>query len=97
MGVAFGRKIMKIEVKKFGEILTSRTEGREAYLVSRAYLRPAQIEELIELDFEGVKVLTPSWADEFISGLRSEYGKRLVCLPSANPTVIASLQMVREF
>jgi hypothetical protein len=85
---------MKIEVKKFGEILTSRTEGREAYLVSRAYLKPIKEEESIELDFAGVKVLTPSWADEFISGLRSEYGQRLVCLPSTNPTVIASLQII---
>ena len=94
MGAYLGGKAMKIEVKKFGEILTSRSEGREAYLVSRAYLRPAQGDELVELDFEGVKVLTPSWADEFISGLRSEYGKRLVCLLSSNPTVIASLQII---
>ena len=85
---------MKIEIKKFGEILTSRTEGREAFLISRAYLKPVKNDELVELDFEGVKVLTPSWADEFISGLRSEYGQRLVYLPSSNPTVIASLQMI---
>jgi hypothetical protein len=85
---------MKIEVRKFGEILTSRSEGREAYLVSRAYLKPVQEDESVELDFQGVKVLTPSWADEFISGLRSEYGKRLVCLPSTNPSVIASLEMI---
>ena len=85
---------MRIEAKKFGEILTSRSEGREAYLVSRAYLKPAKSDELIELDFEGVKVLTPSWADEFISGLRSEYGERLICLPSSNPTVIASLEII---
>jgi hypothetical protein len=94
MGFAAGGKTMRIEIKKFGEILTSRIEGREAYLVSRAYLKPAGEDEPIELDFEGVKVLTPSWADEFISGLRSEYGKRLVCLPSSNPTVIASLQII---
>ncbi len=85
---------MKIEVKKFGEILTSRSEGREAYLVSRAYLKPVGEDEPIELDFDGVKVLTPSWADEFISGLRTEYGHRLICLPSTNPTVIASLQIL---
>jgi hypothetical protein len=85
---------MRIEIKKFGEILTSRPEGREAYLVSKAYLRPATPEEPIELDFEGVKVLTPSWADEFVGGLRSEYGNRILCLPSSNPTVIASLQMI---
>jgi len=85
---------MRIQIKKFGEILTSRPEGREAYLVSKAYLRPATANEPIELDFEGVKVLTPAWADEFISGLRSEYGQRVRCLPSSNPTVIASLEMI---
>ena len=85
---------MKIQVKKFGEILTSRVEGREACLVSLAYLKPVQKEEPIELDFDGVKVLTPAWADEFISGLRAEYGHRLICLPSTNPTVIASLQIL---
>jgi len=85
---------MKIEIKKFGEILTSRTEGREAYLVARAYLKPVKDDEPVELDFDGVKVLTPSWADEFITGLRSEYGTRLKCLPSANPTVTASLQII---
>jgi hypothetical protein len=85
---------MKIEVRKFGEILTSHSDGREAYLVSRAYLKPTAKNEVVELDFEGVKVLPPSWADEFISGLKSEYGDRLVLLPSSNPTVIASLQMI---
>jgi hypothetical protein len=94
MVVTIRGKAMKIEIKKFGEILTSRTEGREAYLVSRAYLKPSSDDEAIELDFDGVKVLTPSWADEFISGLRSEYGKRLVCLPSSNPTVVASLRII---
>src|ERR1700694_5666942 len=64
MGAYSGREIMRIEIKKFGEITTTRPEGREAYLVSRAYLRPARGDEPIELDFEGVKVLTPSWADE---------------------------------
>ncbi len=87
---------MKIAINKFGEILTSRPEGREAYMVARAYMRPATSDEPIELDFEGVKVLTPSWADEFISGLRSEYGSRVVCLPSSNPSVILSLQMLKQ-
>jgi hypothetical protein len=87
---------VKIAIKKFGEILTSRPEGREAYLAARAYMRPATSDEPIELDFEGVKVLTPSWADEFISGLRSEYGHRIACLPSTNPSVTLSLQMLEK-
>jgi hypothetical protein len=85
---------MRIQIKKFGEILTSRSEGREAFLVSRAYLKPATTDEKVELDFDGVKVLTPSWADEFITGLRLEYGERVVFLPSSNPTIIESLKII---
>lgn len=85
---------MKIQVSKFGDILMSRTEGREAYLVARAYQRPGNDQEPVEIDFEGVKVLSPSWADEFITGLRSDYGKRVICLPSTNPSVIASLEFI---
>jgi hypothetical protein len=51
-------------------------------------------DESLELDFDGVKVLTPSWADEFISGLKADYGTRLKCLPSSNPTVTTSLQII---
>jgi hypothetical protein len=86
---------MKIAVKKFGELLMSRPEGREAFLAARAYMKPTSDTEPIELDFEGVKVLTPSWADEFVSGLRSEYGRRVVFLPSDNASVALSLQMLK--
>lgn len=68
--------------------------GREAFLAAKAYVITATGGEKIELDFTGVKVLAPSWADEFISGLKSEYGNRIVCLPSTNPTVIESLKFV---
>ena len=85
---------MKIEVCKFGDLLISRPAGREAFLTAKAYVITAGSEEKIELDFTGVKVLAPSWADEFISGLKSEYGNRVVCLPSTNPTVVESLKYV---
>ncbi len=61
----------KIQVKKFGEILISRPAGREAFLVAKAYLN-LDIAGKVELDFTGVKVLAPSRADEFISGLQKE-------------------------
>lgn len=87
---------MRIEIKKFGEILTSRPSGREAFLVIRAYLKPTKEDESIELDFSGVKVLAPSWADEVVTGLRQEYGDRVICLPSNNPSVIESLKVIAE-
>lgn len=65
---------MKIDVSKFGAILLSRPAGREAFLSARAYSVPKGSDEFIELDFSRVKVLTPSWADEFVSGFKEEFG-----------------------
>lgn len=85
---------MKVELKKFGEILTSRPAGREAGLAIRAYLKPKPREK-IELDFEGVLSVGPSWLDEVLSILRAEYGReRVVCLPSSNSSVAESLRVI---
>jgi hypothetical protein len=86
---------MKLELQKYGDILTSRPDGREAWLSARAYnfndLKP---NEKIEVSFDGVKVLTPGWADEFISALKKEYPNRVVLLPSDNKSVKLSLEFV---
>ena len=87
---------MKIVLAKFGELLIARPAGREAALAARAYLHPANAQELIELDFTGVKVMTPSWLDEFLQGLRAHFGARVRCLPSDNPTVVESLKAIGE-
>lgn len=87
---------MRIEVKKFGEILVSRPAGREAFAVIKAYLKPVKSTEKIELDFSGVKVVAPSWLDEVLTGLRGEYGDRVVCLPTENSSVIESLKVIEE-
>ena len=44
---------MRVDVKKFGEILNSRPAGRDAGLSMKAYFRP-KANERIELDFAGV-------------------------------------------
>lgn len=87
---------MKIELKKFGDLLMSRPAGREACLVMKAYLKPKDSKELIELDFTGVKVMTPSWLDEVLQGLKESYGNRVRCLPSDNLTVIESLKALEN-
>ncbi len=85
---------MKIELKKFGNILNSRPAGREAALVIKAYISPDS-EEKIELDFSGVLSVGPSWLDEVLSFLRNEYGReRVVCLPTSNPSVHESLKVI---
>ncbi len=88
---------MRIELKKFGEMLISRPAGREAYLALSAYLtRDIGRDELLEIDFSGVKVMTPSWADEVITKLLGEFDD--VRLENTeNPTVQATLKTLREY
>ena len=85
---------MKLELKKFGEILSSRPSGKEAWLSAKAYILPKDTSESIEVDFSGVKVFSPSWADEFLTPLFNEYPNQVNLLPSDNPTVKATLELL---
>ena len=53
-------------------------------------------QELLEIDFEGVKVLTPSRADEVIINLAQEF-KNIKLLNIQNSTVQATLKTLREY
>lgn len=87
---------MRLEMKKFGDLLISRPAGREAFLAASAYLLspPPQRGEAIELDFEGVKVVAPSWLDEFLAGLKDLVENPVRVLPTTNPTVVESLKAI---
>lgn len=88
---------MKIQIKKFGDKLISRPGGREAFLAMSAYIiKDVNKNELIEIDFEGVKVLTPSWADEVITKLAKKF-KNIKLLNADNITVKATLKTLRDY
>ena len=88
---------MKIELKKFGEMLISRPAGREAYLAMSAYLtKDINKNELIEIDFSEVKVLTPSWADEVITKVAKDF-RNIKLINTENPTVQSTLKTLREY
>lgn len=87
---------MRIEIKKFGDILTSRPAGKEAYLTARAYILPKESSEDIILDFEGVKVLAPSWGDEFITKVMRDYSGKVLCEHTENPSVQATLDILKK-
>ncbi|MCK5460001.1 STAS-like domain-containing protein [Candidatus Parcubacteria bacterium] len=88
---------MRIEIKKFGEVLISRPAGKEAFLAMSAYLlKDLDKNELIEIDFKGVKVLTPSWADEVITKLAKNF-KNVELLNTDNVTVKKTLEILREY
>jgi hypothetical protein len=89
---------MVIKLNKFGDMLISRPQGREAYLALKAYnLRDVKKSEEIKIDFDGVKVLTPSWADEVVTQLSNEYKKVKLVNVTKNPTVKLTLKTLREY
>lgn len=81
---------MFIELKKFGEILTSREAGREALSAFLPVLKSVNENEEITIDFQGVSVLTPSWADEFIRPILEKH--KISFINDANPSVQAALR-----
>ena len=88
---------MIINISNFGDILMSRPAGREAFLMAKAYVfKEIKENDDIILDFDGIKVLAPSWADEFISGIKSEYPNKVQYLNIENPSVKASLKTVLD-
>lgn len=88
---------MVVDMSSFGEMLMSRPAGREAFLGASAYLFDGLKDgDTVSLDFENVKVLAPSWADEFITGLKTKFNVNLEYLHTENQSVSASLKTVLE-
>jgi hypothetical protein len=88
---------MRIELKKFGHVLISRPSGREAFLIMQSSLiKNLKKSDLIELDFAGVDVLTPSWADEVITKLAEKF-KKIKLLNTKNESVQATLKTLRDY
>ncbi|MDR2818293.1 MAG: STAS-like domain-containing protein [Endomicrobium sp.] len=87
---------MKIKISKFGNLLVSRPEGKEAFLAAKAYTLKHGETEFV-LDFSDVDVLTPSWADEFISGIKREFKNTTIKYENIiNPSVKETLNIIIE-
>lgn len=87
---------MKIGLKKFGNILTSRQDGREALAAIAPLLQNVPETEMLELDFEGVTTFTPSWADEFVTQLINRFGNRVHFINDENSSVRVTLELLKK-
>jgi len=85
---------MNIELKKFGTTLVSRPAGKEAWLAFQPVLNSMSSGEKITVDFNGVVVLTPSWADEFLTPLRQKFKEKVALINTSNPSVQATLSIL---
>jgi len=84
-------------MQKFGNILNSRQSGREAFLRAVQIVNGSSVFEEIILDFSGVEVLTPSFADEFLHLLKDKYQNRIINLENTeSATVKEILQSIKN-
>lgn len=86
---------MNIQLKKFGTTLVSRPAGKEAWLAYQPVLNEVKTGEKIVVDFESVVVLTPSWADEFLTPLRQKFKEKIELINTTNPSVEATLSILK--
>lgn len=90
----YNTKYMVINLNKFGTMLVSRPAGKEALLAFNPTLNDAKKDEKIIIDFEGVEVLTPSWADEFLNPLFKTFDNRVSFKNTENSSVVESLKIL---
>lgn len=86
---------MIIDLKKFGTTLVSRPSGKEAWLAFQPTFKDVIENEEIIVDFDGVIVLTPSWADEFLTPLFTRFKDRVKLRNTDNASVKATLEILR--
>lgn len=86
---------MLIELKKFGNLLTSRQLGKEALAALTSQL-PKENTEKIIVDFLDVTTFSPSWGDEFLSPLQRKYQNNLFLKNTDNPSVQATVEILEE-
>ena len=87
---------MIVLLNKFGTILVSRPSGKEAWLAFQPSLNNIPDNEEVLVDFKGVSVLTPSWADEFLNPLRDRFKNRVKLQNTDNPTVTETLAILEK-
>jgi len=86
---------MNIELKKFGNLLTSRQLGKEALAALNSQL-PKENTEKIIVDFLDITTFSPSWGDEFLSPLQQKFQNNLFLKNTGNPSVKATIEILEE-
>lgn len=76
--------------------MVSRPSGKEAWLAFQPVLNQISADEVINVDFDEVVVLTPSWADEFLTPLKERFNNRVKLDNTDNPSVAATLAILAK-
>ncbi len=87
---------MKIELIKFGNILSSRPAGKDAYSGFSSEISKITKDEVVEVDFSNITSFAPSWGDEFLSPLLNRFNDRLILTNTENSSVTLTLELLEE-
>lgn len=79
---------MRVEMNKFGTLLNGRPAAKEAVLRLYQIINGSAETEDVVLDFSGVEILTPSYADELLHGLKEKYGAEKVKTENAQTDAV---------
>ncbi|MDZ4221731.1 MAG: hypothetical protein U1C18_02555 [Patescibacteria group bacterium] len=82
-----------IQLKKFGNVLVSRPAGQEAFNAIRPQLDP---HTSVQIDFDDVLTVTPSWLDEFLTHLSDFNQGKVELLPTDNASVLIALPVLAK-
>ena len=83
-------------MQAYGDFLMSREDGQQAYeAIKRDFLTPHPGAQFF-CDFQGVKVLAPSYCDEVFGNWQEEFPNSLVLDQSMNPAFKAAFDTVQE-
>jgi len=80
-----------IQLKKFGNVLVERPNGQESFNAMRPQLDP---NIPVQIDFDGVLTITPSWLDEFLTRLTDFNQGKVELLPTTNASVLIALPVL---
>src|SRR3989338_2287766 len=80
-----------IQLKKFGTVLISRPAGLEAFNAIRPQLNP---DVPVQIDFDQVLTVTPSWLDEFLTQLTNYNGGKVERIPNKTASFLATLPVL---
>ncbi len=87
---------MIIQMSKFNTVLNGRPAGREDFLRIAQIVNGSAEKDNVILDFSGVEVLTPSYADELLQGLRGKYGSEKVDISNVSDIANEVIMAVSE-
>lgn len=85
---------MTVQMSKFNTVLNGRPVAREAALRIQQIVNGSAQKEDVVLDFAGVEVLSPSYADELMTVLRAKYGNEKVKIVNASQAVSETFEAV---